>query len=137
VASGDLGLETEEGKKAAEKETEQHKAMFEKMKEILSGKVKDVVVSKRLRTHPVCFTIEGGLSLEMEKVLKQMPNGENIKAEKILEINTNHDVFKALVNAFEKDDEKFKLYTNILYNQAMLIEGLPIEDPIQFSNDLS
>lgn len=137
VASGDLGLETEEEKKAAEKETEQHKAMFEKMKEILSGKVKDVVVSKRLRTHPVCFTIEGGLSLEMEKVLKQMPNGENIKAEKILEINTNHDVFKALVNAFEKDDEKFKLYTNILYNQAMLIEGLPIEDPIQFSNDLS
>lgn len=137
VASGDLGLESEEEKKEAEKEAEAYKEMFEKMKEILSDKVKEVVISKRLRTHPVCFATEGELSLEMEKVLKQMPNSEQIKAEKILELNMDHDVFKSLVNAYENDEEKFKLYTNILYNQAMLIEGLPIEDPIQFSKDLS
>ena len=137
VASGDLGIETEEEKESTKKEAEAHKALFDKMKEILSGKVKEVVISKRLRSHPVCFSTEGDLSLEMEKVLQQMPESEQIKAEKILEINVDHEVFPALVDAFENDEEKLKTYTNILYNQAMLIEGLPIEDPIQFSKDLS
>lgn len=137
VASGDLGLETEEEKEASEKEAEKHKELFEKMKEILAGKVKEVKISKRLKTHPVCFSTDGEISIEMEKVLSQMPDNPNIKAEKVLEINTEHDVFTALMKAFESDEEKFKLYTSILYNQAMLIEGLPIEDPVQFSQDLS
>lgn len=137
VASGDLGLESEEEKEAAEKEAEKYKDLFAKMKEILAGKVKEVKISKRLRTHPVCFATEGDISIEMEKVLRQMPDNPNIKAEKILEINTEHAVFEALQKAFANDEEKFTLYTNLLYNQAMLIEGLPIEDPVQFSQDLS
>src|SRR5690625_1534739 len=137
VASGDLDLETEEEKEAAKKEAEEHKDLFEKMKEILDGKVKKVIISKRLRSHPVCFSTDGELSLEMEKVLQQMPDSQQVKAEKILEINVDHDVFQALVDAYENDEEKLATYTNLLYNQAMLIEGLPIEDPVQFSNDLS
>lgn len=137
VASGDLDLESEEEKEAAKKEAEEYKDLFAKMKEILDGKVKEVIISKRLRTHPVCFSTEGELSLEMEKVLQQMPDSGQIKADKILEINVEHDVFNTLVDAFENDEEKLTTYTNILYNQAMLIEGLPIEDPVQFSNELS
>src|SRR5699024_749288 len=137
VASGDLGLESEEEKEAAEKEAEEHKALFDKMKEILDGKVKEVIISKRLRSHPVCFSTDGEISLEMEKVLQQMPDAGQVKAEKILELNVNHDVFHALADAYEHDNDKLTTYTNLLYNQAMLIEGLPIEDPVQFSNDLS
>ena len=137
VSSGDLDLGEETGK---EKEAEQkeHKELFEFMKNVLSGKVKDVRVSKRLKTHPVCFSAEGELSIEMEKVLNAMPNKPDveIKAEKILEINTSHPVFESLKKAFENDKEKLKLYTNLLYNQACLIEGLPVEDPVQFSNDI-
>lgn len=136
VSSGDLGLETDEEKKEAEQEASEHKELFAKMKEILADKVKDVKASKRLRSHPVCFSTEGEISIEMEKVMQQMPDGQNIKADKILEINTNHDVFKALKNAYETNEEKLKLYTNILYNQALLIEGLPIHDPVEFTNDI-
>lgn len=137
VASGDLGIESEEEKEAAEKEAEAHKDLFAKMKEILDGKVKEVIISKRLRTHPVCFSTDGELSLEMEKVLQQMPDSGGVKAEKILEVNVDHDVFQALTEAFENDEEKLTVYTNLLYNQAMLIEGLPIEDPVQFSKYIS
>ncbi len=136
VSSGDLGLESEEEKKEAEKEASANKELFEKMKEILSDKVKEVKASKRLRSHPVCFSTEGEVSIEMEKVMQQMPDGQGIKADKVLEINTNHEVFNALKNAYEQDEEKLKLYTNLLYNQAMLIEGLPIGDPVEFTNDI-
>lgn len=136
VSSGDLGLESEEEKKEAEKEASNNKELFDKMKEILSEKVKDVKASTRLRSHPVCFSSEGEVSIEMEKVLQQMPDNQNVKAEKILEINVDHDVFATLKDAFENDEEKLKLYTNILYNQAMLIEGLPINDPVEFTNDI-
>ncbi|MEI3604382.1 molecular chaperone HtpG [Pseudogracilibacillus sp. SE30717A] len=136
VSSGDLGLESEEEKKEAEKEATDHKELFEKMKEILSDKVKEVKASKRLRSHPVCFSTEGEVSIEMEKVMQQMPDGQGVKADKVLEINTNHDVFNALKAANENDEEKLKLYTNLLYNQAMLIEGLPIGDPVEFTNDI-
>ena len=136
VSSGDLGIESEEEKKEAEKEAFDNKELFEKMKEILSDKVKDVKASTRLRSHPVCFSSEGEVSIEMEKVLQQMPDNQNVKAEKVLEINVDHDVFGTLKAAFENDEEKLKLYTNILYNQAMLIEGLPINDPVEFTNDI-
>jgi molecular chaperone HtpG len=82
------------------------------------------------------LSAEGEISIEMEKVLQAMPNNPDIKADKVLEINTGHDVFRALQEAFRNDKEKFRLYTHLLYNQARLIEGLPIEDPVQFTNDM-
>lgn len=134
ISSEDLGIEEE--KIEEEKETES-KEIFDKMKELLEGKVSKVRFSKRLKNHPVCLASEGEISIEMEKVLKQMPEGDMIKAEKILEINPNHPIYEKLKNAFENDEEKFKLYTNLLYDQARLIEGLPIEDPIEFANNIA
>ena len=93
-------------------------------------------VSKRLKSHPVCLSTDGEISIEMEKVLNAMPDNQNIKADKVLEINANHEVFQSLKDAFEKDKEKLDLYTNLLYNQALLIEGLPIQDPVEFTNDI-
>lgn len=135
VSSGDLGIEADEDEKKAVEDSE-NKALFEKMKEILTDKVKEVKPSQRLKTHPVCLSSEGEISIEMEKTLNAMPNGQDIKADKILEININHDVFPSLKEAYEKDQEKLKLYTNLLYNQALLIEGLPVNDPVEFTNDI-
>jgi len=137
VSDGDIGLETDEEKEEAKKELEENKDLFAKMKEILAGKVQDVKASKRLKTHPVFFSTEGEVSIEMEKVMQQMPDGQGVKAQKVLELNADHEVFKALQDAYESDEDKLKLYTELLYNQAMLIEGLPIEDPVQFTNDIS
>lgn len=134
VSSEDLGIEEEKVEEGKETES---KEIFDKMKEILQGKVSKVRLSKRLKNHPVCLASEGEISIEMEKVLKQMPEGSMIKAEKILEINPNHQIYEKLKNAYEHDEEKFKLYTNLLYDQARLIEGLPIEDPIEFANNIS
>ncbi|MBU5483236.1 molecular chaperone HtpG [Clostridium sp. MSJ-11] len=136
VSSGDLGIEDKENENNTENEDTANKELFEKMKTILSSKVKDVKTSKRLKSHPVCLTNDGEISIEMEKVLSSMPNNEGIKADKVLEINVNHDIFKALKEAYEKDQEKLALYTNLLYNQALLIEGLPINDPVDFTNDI-
>lgn len=135
VSSGDLGIEMEENKNA-DAEASENKDLLEHMKTILSGKVKDVRVSKRLKTHPVCLSTDGDVTIEMEKILKAMPGSQDISAEKILELNAHHEVFTALKNAFEKDKEKANLYTNVLYNQALLIEGLPIQDPVEFTNDI-
>ncbi|MGG3735804.1 molecular chaperone HtpG [Heyndrickxia coagulans] len=135
VSSGDLGFETEDTKETDAEEKE-NKDLFAFMKEALDGKVKDVRASHRLKSHPVCFTTDGAVSIEMEKVLSAMPNGQNVKADKVLEINIHHDVFNALKEAFAHDKDKCKLYTNLLYNQARLIEGLEIEDPVAFSNDI-
>lgn len=135
VASGDLGIEADETKDTSDTANNK-KEMFEQMKSILSDKAKDVRASKRLKTHPVCLANEGEVTIEMEKILKSIPNNPDIKADKILEINVNHDVFKALQEAYETDKDKFKLYTNVLYNQALLIEGLPIEDPVEFTNNI-
>jgi molecular chaperone HtpG len=133
VSSGDLGIEADANEAAEE---EKHKDLFESMTAILGGKVKQVKASKRLKSHPVCLSSEGELSIEMEKVLKAMPNSQDIKAEKVLEINVNHEVFQSLAEAFAKDKEKLDLYTKLLYSQALLIEGLPIQDPVDFANDL-
>lgn len=134
VSSGDLGIE--DNKDDVKANLEENKELFEKMKQILDGKVKDVRPSKRLKTHPVCLSTDGEVTIEMEKILRQMPNNQNIKAEKILELNTDHEVFASLKQAFEKDEEKFSLYTKLLFNQALLIEGLPLEDPVEFTNDI-
>ncbi|MGG1674950.1 molecular chaperone HtpG [Neobacillus sp. NRS-1170] len=135
VSSGDLGIEADEKQNDSGEETE-NKDLFEYMKNILSGKVTDVRVSKRLKTHPVCLTTDGEVTIEMEKILKAMPGNQNIKADKVLEINTNHEVFKSLKDSFANDKEKLSLYTSLLYNQALLIEGLPINDPVEFTNDI-
>ncbi|MBP2257618.1 molecular chaperone HtpG [Virgibacillus alimentarius] len=136
VSSGDLGIDTEEENQKAKEEENEHQDMFVKMKEILSGKVSDVKVSKRLKSHPVCLSTEGEISLEMEKVINAMPNNQQIQADKVLEMNIDHDVYHSLKAAFDKDEETFKLYTNLLYNQALLIEGLPVNDPVEFTNDI-
>jgi len=136
VSSGDLGIEADESQNDPAVEAGDNKELFEHMKNLLADKVKDVRVSKRLKTHPVCLTTDGAVSIEMEKVLSAMPNNQNVKADKILEINVHHEVFQSLKDAFEKDKEKLSLYTYLLYNQALLIEGLPIEDPVEFTNDI-
>lgn len=136
VSSGDLGIEADKKENISDSEEKDNKELFEYMKNALSGKVKDVIVSKRLKNHPVCLSNEGELTIEMEKILNSMPNNQNIKADKVLEINTSHEVFRSLKEAYEKDKEKLKLYTDLLYNQALLIEGLPINDPVEFTNNI-
>ncbi|HOB82380.1 MAG TPA: molecular chaperone HtpG [Peptococcaceae bacterium] len=138
VSGSDLGLEKDE-KEAADKQAKQedYKEIFEQMTKLLEGKVTSVQASERLKSHPVCLSSGGELTIEMEKVLNAMPyNNQKVKADKILEINVQHEVFQALQEAFKNDQEKFKLYTDLLYNQALLIEGLPIEDPVQFTNNI-
>ncbi|WP_121612934.1 molecular chaperone HtpG [Mesobacillus foraminis] len=135
VSSSDLGLEEEDKEQDLQDENE-NKELFSYMKEVLGDKVKDVRVSKRLKSHPVCLSADGEVTIEMEKVLQAMPDNQNIKADKVLEINIHHDVYSSLQAAFENDKDKLNLYTNLLYNQALLIEGLPIQDPVEFTNDI-
>ncbi|CBI44918.1 class III heat-shock protein (molecular chaperone) [Bacillus amyloliquefaciens DSM 7] len=136
VSSADLGIDADEDEKQTEAEENEYKDLFESMKEILADKVKNVRASKRLKSHPVCFATDGEVTIEMEKVLNAMPDSQQVKAEKVLEINPNHEVFETLKNAHGQDREKLALYTNLLYNQALLIEGLPIHDPVEFTNDI-
>jgi len=134
VSSGDLGIEPEADDKAADEE--ESKDLFEQMGTILAGQVKKVKASKRLKSHPVCLSAEGEVSIEMEKILNAMPNGGDVQADKVLEINVNHEVYETLKAAHASDPEKLRLYTGLLYNQALLIEGLPIQDPVAFTNDI-
>lgn len=133
VSSGDLGIESEEENK---KENEENKGIFEAMKEALGEKISAVKASSRLKNYPVCLSSEGEVSIEMEKILSVMPNNQGVKAQKVLEVNTNHEVFNSLKDALENDKDKFNLYTKLLYNQALLVEGLSIEDPVDFTNDI-
>ncbi|MGG2088373.1 molecular chaperone HtpG [Priestia aryabhattai] len=135
VSSSDLGIESEE-EQLNESEEKENKELFDYMKKALAGKVGDVRASKRLKTHPVCLSADGEVTIEMEKILSAMPDNQHVKAEKVLEINVNHDVFASLKDALEKDKAKLDLYTNLLYNQALLIEGLSISDPVEFTNDI-
>ena len=134
VSSGELGVEADD--KESNNETEENKQLFDFMSQTLTGKIKEVRASKRLKNHPVCLASAGELSIEMEKVLNMMPNNQNVKADKILEINTNHEMFTAIKHTFPEDKDKLKMFANLLYNQALLIEGLPIDDPVQFVNDV-
>ncbi|WMT41895.1 molecular chaperone HtpG [Paenibacillus sp. D2_2] len=137
VSSGDLGIESDANDEEIKADESENKDLFEYMNGFLGGKVKKVKASKRLKSHPVCLSSEGEVSIEMEKVLNAMPSGQEVKADKVLEINVNHEVFQAMKDAFTVDNkEKLNLYTNLLYNQALLIEGLPIEDPVDFTNNI-
>jgi molecular chaperone HtpG len=137
VSSSDLEINDVEETEENKVEENKRKEIFEYMTKSLKGKISKVKASKRLKNHPVCLSNEGDVSIEMEKVLKNMPNNQNVKAEKVLEININHKVYQAIKDAYENDKDKLDLYTNLLYNQALLIEGLPLEDPVEFSNNLS
>lgn len=132
VSSGDLGFETNETKD----ESDENKEIFLFMKDALGDKVKEVKASSRLKSHPVCITSSGELSIEMEKVLNAMPSDQKVKAERILEINIHHPVFDKIKTLFAEDKDKLKKYTDVLYGSALLIEGLSLEDPIEFSNNI-
>lgn len=134
VAGGDLGLETEDEKSAAEAITKENEELFKTMKDALGDAVSKVVVSARLSDTPACVTAEGPISLEMEKIMAMAPDGQNINSDRVLEINAQHSIFKTLQEAQkENDTDKIKQYTNILYNQALITEGLPIEDPVAYA----
>lgn len=134
VAGGDLGLETEDEKSAAEAITKENEELFKTMKDALGDAVSKVVVSARLSDTPACVTAEGPISLEMEKIMAMAPDGQNIKSDRVLEINAQHSIFKTLQEAQkENDTDKIKQYTNILYNQALITEGLSIEDPVAYA----
>lgn len=141
ISDKDLGFEeSEDEKKAAQEKNEANKDVLDAVKNVLGDKVSSVIISNRLKDHPVCFATGDGLSLEMEKVLKAqaaMMGGseDTLKADKILELNSDHQFFQALKSAVEADDqEKITDYSLLLYDQAMLIEGMPVEDPVDFSN---
>ena len=136
VSAGDLDLETEEEKKEIEEKSKEHADLFNDMQKALEGKVKSVRLSQRLKSHPVCLTSEGALSLEMEKVLNAMPTDQKVQADRVLEINPEHPIFAKLVQLQKKNPEKLKAYAKLLYDQALLIEGMSIEDPVAFSNQI-
>ena len=136
VAQGDLNLESEEEKKELEKVNEENKSLLDAIKEALKDQVVDVKVSHRLKSHPVCLVSDQGVSFEMEKVLNAMPDGQNVKAGRILEINPHHDIFKAMQNVQQNHPEKINDYASILYDQALLIEGFSIDNPVEFSNKI-
>ncbi len=141
ISDDDLGLETDLTSEEQKKKDEENKELFDFMKEALAGKVATVKASHRLKSHPVCLSTEGGISLEMEKVFAQQPNAENrIKASRVLEINTDHKIFTTMTDLYasntDADKEKVKTYTDLLYNQALLIEGMPIDDPVAFANSI-
>ncbi|MCM3079480.1 MULTISPECIES: molecular chaperone HtpG [Brevibacillus] len=135
VSSGDLGIESDE-KENTDSENQENTELFDYMTNQLAGKVTKVRASKRLKSHPVCLSTDGEITLEMEKILNAMPNNPQVKADKVLEINIHHDVFQSLKEAYANDKEKLALYTSLLYSQALLIEGLPLQDPVEFTNDI-
>ena len=114
---------------------DENKSLFDAMKAALEGKIKEVRVSTRLKDHPVCLSSDGPLSIEMEKVLSRQPGSEDVKSDKVLEVNASHPVFAVLKAAQEAGDtDKVSKYSQILYAQAQLIEGLPVDDPVAYAD---
>ena len=136
ISDADLNLETEEEKEETKKTAEENKDMFSFMTEALGGKVKAVRLSTKLKSHPVCLSADGPITIEMEKVLSAMPQneGQDVQAAKTLELNASHPVFARLKELYDTDKDKLADYTKLLYSQARLIEGLSVEDPVEFAN---
>ena len=135
IQSSDADFESEDEKKEKKEKTEQNKDLLGEIKKALEGRVADVRISAKLRSHPVCLTSDGEVSLEMEKVLGAMPGSEmKPKADRVLEINADHPIFAKLQFLYDNDKEKLADYADILYDQALLIEGLEIEDPVAYCN---
>lgn len=133
VSSENLLLDEEENKKTKE-ENEKNKDMLELMKEVVKDNIHEVKFTNRLKSHPVCLTTEGPISIEMEKVMSAMPVDEKIKASAILEINENHPISDKIKQLYKEDKEQLKEYTKVLYAQARLIEGLTLDNPTEISN---
>ncbi|HIV02811.1 MAG TPA: molecular chaperone HtpG [Candidatus Aphodoplasma excrementigallinarum] len=136
VSSSDLDVGSEQDSKEETETKEENKDLFDFLKETLGDKVTEVKATTRLKSHPVCISSAGELSLEMEKVLNAMPNDQKVKAQRVLEININHPIFEKLKSLYQSDKEMLKKYADVLYNSALLIEGLTVEDPVAFSNNL-
>lgn len=135
VSADDLGLENTEKKEEIKAKEEENSDLLKDMASALDGKVTKVILSQRLKSHPVCLTSEGEISLEMEKVLNAMPTDQKVHAQRVLELNPEHEIFgklKALGESGDKDT--LGKYAKLLYDQALLIEGMSIEDPVEFSN---
>lgn len=130
VASEDIGIDDSVEESAEDKE------VTDFLKEALDGKVGKVKLSSRLKTHPVCLTSEGELTIEMEKVINSMPNApkDKIKAEKVLEINASHPVFETVKKLYAEDKDRLKMLAEVLYDQALLIEGVPVENPTRLAD---
>ena len=134
VLSDNLDLDTEEEKTELKAKNDDAKELFEEMKKAIGDSVSGVRFTNKLSNHPVCLTSEGAISIEMEKVLNQMPNDNKVKAEVVLEINVNHPIADKLKSLFVTDKEKLCNYSKILYAQARLIGGLSIDNPTELSN---
>ncbi|MBQ6169862.1 MAG: molecular chaperone HtpG [Ruminococcus sp.] len=135
VSADDLGLENAEKKEEIKAKEEENSGLLEGLAKALDGKVSKVILSQRLKSHPVCITSEGEISLEMEKVLNSMPTDQKIQAQRVLEINPEHEIFGKLQSLDKAgDSDKIGKYAKLLYDQALLIEGMSIEDPVEFSN---
>ena len=135
VSADDLGLENAEKKEEIKAKEEENSGLLEALGKALEGKVSKVILSQRLKSHPVCLTSEGEISLEMEKVLNSMPTDQKVQAQRVLEINPEHEIFGKLQSLDKAgDSDKIGKYAKLLYDQALLIEGMSIEDPVEFSN---
>lgn len=137
ITNSDLDLDSEEEKKEREEKTEENKDMLALMKEALGDNVKDVRISSRLKDDPVCLVADAGMSLEMEKILSQDPANSGMKASKILEINADHPIFATLEKLFKENPDTVKEYASVLYDQALLIQGLEIKDPVEYSKKIT
>ena len=128
-------MESEEEKEHTKSLTEENQSLLDAMKEALSGKVEQVGLRGSLGSHAACISTQGGLSSEMEKVLNSMPAGEKVHAKRVLELNPEHPVFQKLKETFG-DKEKLGLYAQVLYGQALLLEGTPLENPAEFARQV-
>ena len=136
ISADNLDLESDEAKEQAKKLAEEHKDLLAALKDALGDKVKEVKLSSQLKSHAVCITTDGMISTEMEKVLNAMPAREKIKAQRVLEVNPEHPVFQKLEAMKDSDPERLKLYAELLYDQALLVEGIALEDPADFAQKL-
>ena len=134
VSSENTDISTEEEKKHINEINDNNKDMLSSMKDLLGDSVKEVKFTSKLKNHPVCLTTEGEVSTSMEKVINSMPTGEKIKASEVLEINSNHKIADKLKELYKDNKEEFEKYTKVIYFEARLIEGLPIDNPTEMSN---
>ena len=134
VSSENTDISTEEEKKHINEINDNNKDMLSSMKDLLEDSVKEVKFTSKLKNHPVCLTTEGEVSTSMEKVINSMPTGEKIKASEVLEINSNHKIANKLKTLYKDNKEQFEKYTKVIYFEARLIEGLPIDNPTEMSN---
>ena len=133
INQGDLDVLDKEEKQKLEELKEVKKPLIDALKESLVNEVNEVKISERLVDSPVCLVSGEGISFEMEKALSQNPTGNSLKATRILEINPNHELFNAIEKAYESSKEDLDKYAKLLLNQALLIEGMPLKDPVEFS----